>query len=479
MDPPAAPRGASLRGLADFARLAPVSAVLLRDIAVLLTFDDDDRELRDTDLRVAGGRIAEIGDLQPQDGETVIDASRLLVMPGLINAHQHLYQVGLRCVPELERVLLDDWLIGLGRVCMDWWRDGHFTPEAIATMARAGMVESLLCGITTVADQHYFFPGGVTAPYIEATIEAAQEVGIRLNAGRGTMTYARSDGGEAPDVACQSVDEVLRHSLELIDNCHDPDPLARIRIDLAPCGPHVDRLELFAAFAEIAAENPGVGLHTHLYEGVDTQFCRRRYGKSPWQVLGQAGWHDDKVWLAHMVDCPRGEIPDYASTGVGIVHLVAPDLRMGFRPAPVRWWLDGGCTVGFGTTGSASNDGGNQMGDMRLAALAHRQHSPDPERWLSARDLLAMSTRGSARCLSRPALGTITPGAGADIAAWDITTVDRVGVHDPVIGLLLTGLSDRADLVIAAGEVVVRDGRCVSVDEDEVAAAARTTLPPP
>ena len=453
--------------------------LLLRDIAHLMTFDADDREFQNVDVRVAGGRINAIGSLQPLPGETVIDASRLLVLPGLVNAHQHLYQVGLRCIPELERSLLQDWLKGLGQICMKWWNEGHFTPASIAAMARAGMVESLLCGVTTVADQHYYFPGGVTAPYIEATIEAAREVGIRLHAGRGTMTYPRSEGGEGPDSACQSVEEVLRHSLELIHAYHDPDPLARIRIDLAPCGPHVDRLDVFAAFAEMASEHPGVGLHTHLYEGVDTQFCRRRYGRSPWQVLGDVGWHSDKVWLAHMVDCPRGEIPDYADTGVGIVHLVAPDLRMGFRPAPVRWWLDGGCAVGFGTTGSASNDGGNQMGDLRLAALAHRQHSPDPERWLTVRELLAMSTRGSARCLSRSALGTITAGAAADIAAWDITTVDRVGVHDPVIGLLLTGLSDRADLVVVGGEVMVQDGRCLSVDESEVAAAARATLPPP
>ena len=171
----------------SFARLAPVPEILLANIAHLLTFDDTDRELSNVDVRIKDGRIAEIGDLMPAAGETVIDASRLLVMPGLINAHQHLYQVGLRSIPELERVLLPEWLKGLGRICMQWWRDGHFTPETVATMARAGMVESLLCGVTTVADQHYFFPGGVTAPYIEAIIEAAQEVGIRLNAGRGTM----------------------------------------------------------------------------------------------------------------------------------------------------------------------------------------------------------------------------------------------------------------------------------------------------
>ena len=453
--------------------------LLLRDIAHLVTFDADDRELHGVDLRIAGGRIAEIGHLAPAPGEEVLHASGLLVLPGMINAHQHLYQVGLRCIPELERATLGPWLAGLGRLCMQWWNDGHFTPEAIAAVARAGMVESLLCGVTTVADQHYFFPGGVTAPYIEATIEAATEVGIRLHAGRGTMTMGHSDGGMAPNETCQTIDEVVRHSLELIAEYHDPDPMAQIRIHLAPCGPHVDHPELFAVFAEIAAEHPGVGLHTHLYEQMDTEFCHQRYGKTPWEIIGEAGWHRETAWLAHMVDAPLAEIAEYAAAGVGIVHLIAPDLRMGFGLAPVREWLEAGCTVGFGTTGSASNDGCNQLGDLRLAAMAHRLGSADPERWLSARELLAMATRGSARCLGRPALGVIEPGAAADLAAWDITGVDRVGVHDPVIGLLMTGLSDRADLVTVGGEVVVRDGRCVSVDEATVAAAARAALPPP
>lgn len=453
--------------------------LLLRDIAHLVTFDADDRELRGVDLRIAGGRVAEIGQLQPAPGEEVVNASGLLVLPGMINAHQHLYQVGLRCVAELERATLGTWLSGLGQLCMRWWRDGYFTPESVAALARAGMVESLLCGVTTIADQHYFFPGGVTAPYIEATIEAAREVGIRLHAGRGTMTMGHSEGGMAPDETCQTIDEVVRHSSELISEYHDPDPMARIRIHLAPCGPHVDHPELYAIFAELAAEHPGVGLHTHLYEQVDTEFCRQRYGRTPWEVIGEAGWHRDTTWLAHMVDAPVAEVADYAAADVGLVHLIAPDLRMGFGLAPVREWLEQGCTVGFGTTGSASNDGCNQLGDLRLAALAHRLSSAAPDRWLSVRELLAMATRGSARCLGRSALGVIEPGAAADLAAWDITSVDRVGVHDPVAGLLMTGLSDRAELVTVAGEVVVRDGRCVSADEETVAAGAHTALPPP
>jgi cytosine/adenosine deaminase-related metal-dependent hydrolase len=455
-----------------------VSDLLLRRIHHLVTCDDDDRELRDVDLLVRDGLVAEIGPgIRAPRGAEVVDARGHLVLPGLVNGHQHLYQVGMRSIAALERATILPWLRGLHELAIEWRRDGYFTPRTIKAVARAGMVESLLGGVTTVADQHYVFPGGVTEPYIEATIEAAQEVGIRLHAGRGTMTMGRSDGGAAPDDACQPLDEVLRHSARLIARHHDPDPLARIRVDLAPCGVHVDRPETFRELAALAAEHPGVGLHTHLYEVVDTEFCRDRYGTTPWRILEENGWARPGAWLAHMVDPPSEEIPEFAAAGVGIVHLIAPDLRMGWGLAPLRPYLDAGCTVGFGTTGSASNDGGNQLGDLRLAALAHRTGEPDPERWPTARELVRIATRGSAACLGRDRLGVLAPGLAADIAAWDLRTVDRVGVHDPVVGLLLAGLSDRTSFVVVGGQVVVRDGRCTTVDEDRVARAARRALP--
>lgn len=143
--------------------------------------------------------------------------------------------------------------------------------------------------------------------------------------------------------------------------------------------------------------------------------------------------------------------------------------------APVRAMLDAGVTVGFGTTGSSSNDGADMLGDLRLACLVHRGDA-DPERWLSARELLAMATRGSAACLGRDDLGVLRPGAQCDIAAWDLRTVDRVGVHDPLAGLLLTGLSSTAALVAVAGEVVVDGGQPVRLDPAAVAARAHEAL---
>lgn len=451
---------------------------LLRNIRCLVTFDDDLGNQNDVDLLIRERRIEAVGrDLERPDGCQVIDASSLIVLPGLINAHNHLYQVGMRALHEYECATILPWLRGVHEHTLSLWRNGHFTPETVAAVARAGMIESLLGGVTTVADQHYVFPDGVTVPYIEAMIEAAHEVGIRLHAGRGTMTLGRRDGGAAPDETCQSIDEVLRHSAELIGAFHDPDPLARIHIDLAPCGVHVDRPEVFREFAALAESHPGVGLHTHLYEQVDTQFCRDHYDTTPWRILVENGWDQSRTWLAHMVDAPDVEIAEFAAARVGIVHLIAPDLRMGFGLAPIRKYLDAGCKVGFGTTGSASNDGCNQLGDLRLAALAHRIGIEHEDQWPRVSELLRMATRGSAECLNRPALGILAPGRAADLAAWELDRVDRVGVQDPVIGLVLTGLSDRAELVLVDGRIVVDGGRCVSFDERAAVAAARSAIP--
>ncbi len=452
-------------------------SLLLRRISHLVTCDDADRELVDVDVLVEGRRIVAVGSDLPCPPDTeVIDGEGLLVLPGLVNAHNHLYQIGLRALPELERTTILPWLRGVTTRCLDMWRNGAMEPETVGALARAGMVESVLTGVTTVADQHYFFPGGWTLPFIEETIEAATEVGLRLHAGRGSITLGRDRGGSAPDVVVQTIDEVLKHSQALIESYHDPEPLAMVRIDLAPCGVHADRLELYTETAILAALNPGVGLHTHLYEVVDTRFCAERYGTTPWRILLRHGWHSERVWLAHVVDPPAEEIPEFAAAGVGVAHLIGPDLKMGWGLSPVREMLDAGVKMGFGTTGSASNDGSNVLGDLRVAALAHRMSSADPRRWLSARELLRMATRGSARCLGRTDLGVVAPGFGADLAGWDMTTVDRVGVHDPVAGLVLTGISDRAHLVVVNGRVVVRDGRCVTVDERAVAREARRLL---
>lgn len=455
------------------------STLLLEGFDLIATFDDDATELAGADVLVSDGLIEQIGvglraglaaggEAAP---DRVVDCRGLLALPGLINAHQHLYQGAARAVPSLERALIGPWLAGLGTLVRSWHEAGSFGPDVVRAVARAVLAESLLGGQTTVADQHYFHPAGATRPYVEATIEAAAEMGIRLHACRGSLTL-----GADPAVV-QDVDEVVRHCAALIDAHHDAAPDAMVRVALAPCGVHADRPELFDELAVLAGDHDGVRLHTHLYEKVDTAACQARYGITPWQFLVVHGWAGPQTWIAHVVDPPAAEVAEFAAAGVGVAHLVAPDLRMGWGLAPLRDLLAAGVAVGFGTTGSASNDGADLLGDLRLAALAHRSTDPDdPTRWPTARELLGSATRGSAACLGRPELGSLAPGQVADLAAWDLRTVDRVGVHDPVAGLLLTGLSSAACLVVVGGRVVVEAGSPSGFDPAEVAATARRAL---
>ncbi len=457
-------------------------AVVLERAGVVVTFDDQDRVLTDADVVAEGGRIVAVGPgagaTAPPDAERV-DAQGWIVTPGLINAHQHISQVGFRSMVGFERSPIGPWLGELGRRVRARRQQGHFDAAAVGALAAAGFAESIAGGITTVAEQHYHWPGGhaVAGDLAGAIIDAATTVGLRLRFGRGCITLGADDGGSAHPAFVERLDDVLDHCVHLIETHHQVGADAMINVDLAPCGVHADRPETYRATAELAADHPGVGLHTHLYEVVDTEFARSHYGTTAWEVLAANGWAQRRTWLAHMVDPPLGEIPEFAAAEVGIIHLVAPDLWMGWGLAPLRDYLDHGCRVGFGTTGSACNDGANVLGDLRVAALAHRQ-DPDPERWPTCHELLRLATRGSAEAIGRPELGRIEVGAQADIAAWDLTGVDRVGIEDPVVGLVLAGLSDRAAHVLVGGRTVVADGRCVGIDESAVAAAARAASPP-
>jgi 8-oxoguanine deaminase len=451
---------------------------VLKNLSYIATFDDRDTELRDADIAINGREIDVVGtDLPTDDADRVIDGSGMLAIPGLINAHQHLYQASLRTIPGLERSGMPAFLEVQNTVALDRWRAGYLGAREQRAIARAALTESVLGGITTVADQHLFFPGDRPEPYVEQTIAAASEVGVRLHACRGTITFSRAHGGMVSDEQAEPIEDIVAHCRSLIAEYHDPQPFAMVRVALAPSGVVSDVPALFDAMAELASEHDAVRLHTHLHHYEDTRLARALFGKSPWKILQEHGFANDRLWVAHCPTAPAGEISEYVEAGIAIAHIPAADLKLGWGLAPIRSWLDAGIPVGAGTTGSMTNDGANLLGDLRVAALAHRAAEKDPERWPSARELLAMATRGSATCLGRDDLGMLAPGMAADIACWDLTGVDRVGINDPVAALLFTGLSQIARLVLINGQIVVEDGRPTRVESAEVARQAHDLIP--
>jgi cytosine/adenosine deaminase-related metal-dependent hydrolase len=345
---------------------------------------------------------------------------------------------------------------------------GRVDAESEYAAARTGLAELALSGCATVFDHHYVFPRGREG-IVEAELQAARELGVRIVASRGSMDLGRSQGGLPPDELVEDRDAALADT-ERLAALHEPGPGARVQIAVAPCSPFSVTRELMLESAALA-RRLGLRLHTHLAETADEEaFCRELYGCTPVQYLAELGWLDDDVWCAHCVHLSAAEIGRFAETGTGVAHCPTSNLRLGAGVAPVRELLDAGVPVGLGVDGSASNERGDLALEVKEALLLARGRGGPAA--LTAREALQLATRGGAAVLGREDIGALTPGRCADLAVWRTDGLAFAGANDPVAALVLAG-PHRVDRLLVGGEEVVRDGALVHADEQEIARVHR------
>lgn len=426
---------------------------LIKNAAVVVTMDDARRELKATDILCRDGVIVGIGTgLTASPASEVINAQGCVVTPGLINTHHHLFQTLTRGVPGGQDALLFGWLQTLYPI---WAR---FTAEHIHSSATIGLAELALSGCTLTSDHLYLYPNGSR---LDDTIAAAQDVGVRLLATRGSMSIGESAGGLPPDSLVEEEAAILKDCIRVIDRFHDPKPGAMIQVGVAPCSPFSVSRELMRDAAVLAREK-GVRLHTHLAENdEDIAYSLEKFGCRPGQYAQDLGWTGDDVWHAHCVKLDAAEIDLFAHTGTGVAHCPCSNCRLGSGIAPVRAMRDAGVRVGLGVDGSASNDAGNLVLEARQALLLQRVANGADA--ISAREVLEIATRGGAAVLGRDDLGQVAVGKRADLAVWDMTGLDASGAWDPVAALVLSGPHKVRDLVVE-GRRVVRDAHLTTID---------------
>ena len=402
------------------------------------------------------GRITELvpGGGAPSMPATVFDASRHVVIPGLINTHHHFYQTLTRCLPAALDKTLFGWLGALYPV---WAR---LTPAALDAAVTVAMAELLVSGCTTTTDHHYVFPEGLEHA-IEIEAEAAARLGIRAVLTRGSMDLSQRDGGLPPDSVVQDADTILADSERLIDRLHDPAPHAMLQVALAPCSPFSVTTRLMRETAALA-ERRGVLLHTHLAETEDeAAFCQARFGCSPLDYLEQCGWMRPGTWLAHGIHFDDAEIARLGQARVGVTHCPCSNQLLASGTCRVCAMEAAGVPVGLGVDGSASNDGSNLMAEVRAAFLLQR--GVNGIEAVSHRDALRWATEGSAACLARPELGRIAVGAAADLALFTLDELRFSGAGDPLAALVICA-ADRADRVMVGGRWVVENGTIPGLD---------------
>jgi len=417
--------------------------------AYVVVMDDAGTEHEDGWVLVDDGVVAATGGGVEPEAEERVDLAGALVTPGLVNTHHHLYQTLTRA--RAQESNLFGWLKALYPI----WARLDEGAEHVA--ARTGLAELALSGCTTVFDHHYVFPRGA-GDLIEAEMTAARELGVRLVPSRGSMDLGESDGGLPPDSLVEDADTVLAETDRLASRYPE--------LVVAPCSPFSVTGELMRESAEVARKL-GLTLHTHLAETVEEEeYCRELYGYTPVEYLGRLGWLDDDVWCAHCVHLSDADIARFGETGTGVAHCPSSNLRLGAGVAPVRQLLDASVRVGLGVDGTASNERGDLFLEVKQALLVARGRG-GPEA-LTAREALWLGTRGSASVLKRDDVGSLEAGKSADLAVWGLDGLELAGADDPVAGLVFSA-PHRVDRLVVAGEEVVRDGRLVRADEEEIA----------
>jgi len=417
--------------------------------AYVVVMDDAGTEHEDGWVLVEDGVVAATGGGVEPEAEERVDLAGALVTPGLVNTHHHLYQTLTRA--RAQESNLFGWLKALYPI----WARLDEGAEHVA--ARTGLAELALSGCTTVFDHHYVFPRGA-GDLIEAEMTAARELGVRLVPSRGSMDLGESDGGLPPDSLVEDADTVLAETDRLASRYPE--------LVVAPCSPFSVTGELMRESAELARKL-GLTLHTHLAETVEEEeYCRELYGCTPVEYLGRLGWLDDDVWCAHCVHLSDADIARFGETGTGVAHCPSSNLRLGAGVAPVRQLLDASVRVGLGVDGTASNERGDLFLEVKQALLVARGRG-GPEA-LTAREALWLGTRGSASVLKRDDVGSLEAGKSADLAVWGLDGLELAGADDPVAGLVFSA-PHRVDRLVVAGEEVVRDGRLVRADEEEIA----------
>jgi len=427
-----------------------MSTLLLRNARLLATMDGQRRKIPGGGIFVRDNVIRAVGPTAglPAQADRIIDASDMVVLPGLINTHHHLYQTLTRAMPAVQNAKLFDWLTYLYPI----W--ANLTAEAVYHSALVGLAELLLSGCTTVSDHLYLVPNDARH---DDEVRAARELGVRFHACRGSMSLGRSQGGLPPDSVVQSEDEIIADCERLLARFHDPAPYSMLRLAVAPCSPFSVTGESMTRSAAWARER-GLTLHTHVAETLDEErFCLETFGCRPVEYMRRLDWVGPDVWYAHAIFLNQDEIALMAETGTGVAHCPSSNMRLGSGIAPIRELLDAGVKVGLAVDGSASNDSSHMLAEARMALLLQRVIKGADA--LTVDEALEMATVGGARALGRDDIGSLQQGKAADFIGVRVDRLSFAGAacHDPLASLVLC-TPPNVDLSVINGRVVVENG---------------------
>ena len=459
--------------------------ILIRN-ALIVTMNEQNDVIDNGSVVIDAGRLSYVGPAEwtpPGPFDRTIDASRMIAMPGMVNAHCHSPANLVRGM--MPGKPLEIWR-SYYRASLRDMRDEDFYASALL-----GGIEMLKAGATTMLD-HFF--GNQACPFMGAgaAILAMRDLGLRHVVALTLSDKNYEETIPLGDAASNMSDQVKRMSASeakatqawldeceaFIDTFHAPKKLTTA----CPGPSAVQRCtdELLTGAADLAHKK-NLPFHIHLAETkAQAVMGKQLYGTSLLQHLASIGVLRPNLSLAHSIWIEPADIELFAKSGATPVHNPASNLRIGSGLAPVKQFFSAGVNVALGTDGAASNDGQNMFDALRLAALIHNQAGSDFNQWVTPVQALSMATRNGAGAFGLDA-GVLAPGKLADLVLLQRDTPAFTPLNDVMSQLVFCENGSGVATVIVDGEVVVEGGRLTKVDELEVlrlAVQARTRLDP-
>jgi 5-methylthioadenosine/S-adenosylhomocysteine deaminase len=411
-------------------------------------------------VRVKDGVITEVGAGAPRDaisGEQVIDAAGCVLMPGLVNAHTHLYQVLLRAV--WEDLPLMPWLrriYGCARV---------LRPEHFCAGSLLGCVEAIRSGVTTVCEHNFLNPSPECA---YETIRAIQDSDLRAVFARTIM-----DTGEiVPDCVKETLDGAFRH-IENILAAHQGGD--QISFMTGPNTPPINTTTGLLNEIRRFADAKSIGISAHVAESKSVVDCvRQEYGKNGVvEFLHDFGIPGPNSVFAHCVHISKDEISLLKQTSTSVSHNPVSNMMLGDGVAPVVEMLRQGVNVALGTDGAASNHSQDLFDTMKAASLLQKVHHQEAG-VIEPYAVLGMATIGGARALGLSSVcGTIEVGKRADLILVNLDTIHNQPVNDIFSQIVHCAKASDVQTVMIDGEILMKDRALTRLDEKKILAEAK------
>jgi 5-methylthioadenosine/S-adenosylhomocysteine deaminase len=437
-----------------------MGSVLIEN-GTIVTISDNNQILDPGYLLIEADQIAAIGQGQApvelrSRAETIIDASLMAVMPGMINAHTHLFQTFIRGLADDKPLL--EWL-----KAAIWPVAKALTEEDAYLAAMVGMVENIRSGCTSVNDHHYIHtePGND-----DGVFRAAEESGIRFMMARG---WADMDYHEA---FMETEDYIIKEMARLREAWHGKHN-NRLRLQFGPLIPWGCSDSTMRRTFQLAKEW-GMGTHIHVAESkAEVEIDLEKRGQRHIEWLDSLGILDSSVQLVHSVWLNDEELDMIANHSAIVVHCPVSNMYLASGVARIPEMRQKGITVALGTDGPGSNNSQDMMETLKATALLHKVNTLDAMIMLPD-DVLQMVCRGGAESFGLPdQLGSLEVGKKADVVLVDLNTPFAMPVHRVASALVYNINAREVDTVIVNGEILMRHKEILFVDEDALLCEAR------